>query len=1576
MKKFILLFMLLVAFFFSQSQAQSLSVSLTAYQYPNGYNISVHGANDGSINATVSNAIGPVTFLWNDSVTTEDRSNLPAGTYSVLVTDSLDSTATATVTLIQPAAILPLVIFYEKSQYAGGYNISTYGGNNGFITVTVTGGLSPYHFLWNDGIVQKDRAGLSAGVYTVLATDSLGDSITASITMLQPGQPLGVELMGPASACILPGMNMLNAMVSGGTPPYQYEWVMEPNGVIPFTTSMINLPPSGGVLHVNVKDANLDSVTASYTALPLPPPLYANISPIYYQNNQIFSCDSCDDGRLFVSVSGGEGPYTYLWNNGTLPDASDDSLLNIPHAVTSFMVTVTDANGCVVNANYMVNMPPPPPPMPLMVTGTVSMYAMGNVTCATCFDGYINLTVTGGMPPYSFVWSNGATTQNLTAIDTGYYSVTVTDMTGATTNQSFNLMYSMPPPPPPTATIFLSFMNVDTAGKTVEVWVNNMNTAIGNFGFTLMSGVLQEAFGGIAATNGYTVNAGGPTAAMSMIVTANRNGNFIPTGNYHLTTLRFSGSLPAYNICFMGASGFTDTLNMPLAVSMGMCIATGVMPPPPPPMPLMVMGYPSSFPGTGNVSCATCADGSISLMINGGMPPYSFDWSNDSITQNISGLDTGYYSVTVTDMMGATYTQGFNIMFYTAPPPPMGLIITGNISMYAMGNVTCPACTDGWINLTVSGGMPPYSFDWSNDSITQNISNIGTGIYSVTVTDMMGATANQSFNLMYNQPPPPMPLMVMGYPLTYPGTGNVSCVSCSDGSITLMVSGGTGPYTYNWSNGAITQNISNVDTGYYSVTVTDMMGATITQGYNIVYTGASEVIETPLMLSVTKSEFPGGYNVSCAGCADGWASVTVTGGVPPYTFFLNNSVIPAWMNGQTFYNLNAGSGHVKLTDMNGDSVTTDVVMLAPSNELNVQLSANVQGGCNGGPISGNINAMVMGGTPPYTFQWSGPNGNLPDNWQNISVWQQGTYYVTVTDANSVTAQASVNVLPPPSVNVQIEAVEQYGQAHTACTISDGRIIIHVSGGLPPYNVNVSMKDDRNRDMNFNGTMVSPSMQGYYYNINTNDTLIEIDSLSAGWYDVWVNDMSQCGNGNGIELRQAEPPRVSVGGTEYENGYYFSCDTCHDAQLSASVMGGYGNIEYHWFEIPQEMAGMTLKGASLFMSENKDFNLNELPPAISSSQTANITNAETLHGLVVADELGCVGFTNFTLEKPKPTNGWGFAGNNGAGKWLGTRDSTDLVIKTNNEEALRVLVDGSTVINHKLHAGKYLPAYGDSIIHFGETSILMRPTGSNKWIGTNSNTDLGFKTNNTTNLIIKSSGNIGIGTTSPQSKLEVNGDVKIGGNLSLINLVTPEALELQLTCPMLLSLGVDGSVVGLTPEDECIIDFLSATNSFWRVTGNFVSWDDDNFIGTTNEMPFRIRTNNQEWVTITTDGRVGINTGNDVNNIPDDYRLAVRGYIIAEDVDVRLFDSWPDYVFNKDYKLRSLFDLEKYINTNKHLPGIPDANTVKEDGVRLGEMSALTMEKVEELTLYMIQMNKENEALKQRIEQLEKALQNK
>ena len=654
-----------------------------------------------------------------------------------------------------------------------------------------------------------------------------------------------------------------------------------------------------------------------------------------------------------------------------------------------------------------------------------------------------------------------------------------------------------------------------------------------------------------------------------------------------------------------------------------------------------------------------------------------------------------------------------------------------------------------------------------------------------------------------------------------------------------------------------------------------------------------------------------------------------------------------------------------------------------------------------------------------------------DTWQSIMVWQQGIYSVTVTDANNATAQASINVFPPTSVNVQLEAVQQYGEAHTACTIADGILRIHLQGGQPPYNIDVNRRQDRKDDYN---NMPTPAQNGYYRYFNTSDTLIELDSLEAGWYDVKINDMNQCGSGSGVELHQAEAPRVTVNGTEYENGYYFSCDTCADAQMTAVVTGGNGNMEYYWFETPAEQANMSLKGASLFMKENKDYNTSNLPPAVSTSQTATIVHAETSHGLVVADALGCVGFTNFTLEKPKPVTGWQLKGNTADSlSVIGTVNMEDLRLVTNDTVRMVVKADGEV----KLNAYAFEPGSANELKVLGINSAgelkLTYLTASaylpectppiTPWV------KAPYQELGQNNISLCSYENVGIGWFNPTHKLHVDGDMKINSRLG----INTDAVQMGNGAYLkVVASGIDdypaefiathtnGRAWYATTDNNILFsvpklenggyNYLSQTNDaglFWTDgAGNAGHNESAGFvIGPWGD--------GAKGIKISASGSVGIGTSplfgklhvyNSANgtisllvnsefssenhfgivskvNRDDAHAFSVfkddtENFVVRGDGHVwargyhAVLGAFPDYVFDDDYELCSLTEVEKYINENHHLPEVPSEAEVKNNGFNLAEMDALLLKKIEELTLYMIEMKKENEELKSKVEQLQ------
>ncbi|MGE0637360.1 MAG: SprB repeat-containing protein, partial [Bacteroidia bacterium] len=698
MKK-LLLFSLL-ALFTCFAGAQPISIQLNPSQYSGGYNLSCNGASDGSINLTITGGAAPFTILWDDTITSEDRVNLIAGTYSVIVVDSLSDSATASITLTEPQAIS--VSLYSPSY--NGFNIHCNGGSEGEIVANVSGGVTPYSFLWSNDSITNSINGLAAGVYSVVVSGANGCIDSASKTITEP--PLlntsiasTVNASGYNINCGGKTTGNINLTVNGGASPYTYTWS---SGHISEDLSNIGV----GNFSVRVDDNNGCS---KYDSLVITAPieLSLNITPILYPNGQSFSCVTCNDGKLAVNISGGVSPYTFLWSD----TQANDTAVGLSSSAIPYTVTVTDALGCDSTISYLLNLPPPPP-SPLFLSGYVSTHAgTGNVSCGICSDGSITLTVSGGIQPYSYNWNTGATTQNITNIDTGYYSVIVIDNAGDTVTQSFNVIYNSPPPPP-TANIYLSFMNLDTMAKTVDVWVNNMGGPIGDFGFNLMSGILQQAYGGLAASNGYTVNAGGATAAESIAVLGSRNGGTIPSGNNHLTTLKFTGTMPS-SICFMGAGGFKDTLNMPLSVSTGMCINTGVTPPPPP-------------PPTTNVY--------LSFM----------------------NVDTALKTVEVwVNNMGTPIGDfGFNLMSGMLQEATGGLSATNGYTLSASGMTVLGARNGGTIP---SGNYHLTTLKFSGSLPYNSICFMGAGGFKDTLNMPLSVSTGMCINTGVTPPPPPPP---------------------------------------------------------------------------------------------------------------------------------------------------------------------------------------------------------------------------------------------------------------------------------------------------------------------------------------------------------------------------------------------------------------------------------------------------------------------------------------------------------------------------------------------------------------------------------------------------------------------------------------------------------------------------------------------------------------------------------------------------------------------------------------------------------------------------------------------------
>ncbi len=553
------------------------------------------------------------------------------------------------------------------------------------------------------------------------------------------------------------GSGSISVAATGGTTPYAYVWNTGATGAF--------LGPVGaGTYSVTVTDANNCTASQTNIAVVAPPPLVA--APPAVTN---VSCYGGNNGAIFLSVSGGVGPYTYAWNTG----ATTSSITSLTAGFYS--VTITDSNGCVLTlTNIQVTQPTDP------IQVTVSTLA---ASCDGQANGAANLTVTGGTPGYTYLWSpTGSTSSSLVNVPAGTYLFTVTDAancqyrSGAVISQNSNISYAVQ--------VTNVACNGQPAGAAAVV---NVTGGLPPYQYHWSTGSSQSSIGGLFA------------------------------GTYGVTV-----SDASVNQC-TASSAVTVTQPAPLAVS-------GVVT---------------------DVACALTASGSIALTVAGGTLPYTYAWSNGATTQNIANLVSGQYYVTVTDGHQCVALDTFTV----ASPPGLQVAVT------LVQNVSCYGQATGAVHVLVQGGTPPYQFSWSNGATTQNLDGVVAGTYSLSVTDAQGCTG--SIVQTVSQPSSPL--------LSSATTVAASCDGASNGAVFLSVGGGTPPYSYLWSNSATTQNLTNVPTGPYSVTITDAALCTRVQ---TAYVGLNSAI------SVVGTVQP----VSCFGGSNGAISIAVTGGNPPYSY--------------------------------------------------------------------------------------------------------------------------------------------------------------------------------------------------------------------------------------------------------------------------------------------------------------------------------------------------------------------------------------------------------------------------------------------------------------------------------------------------------------------------------------------------------------------------------------------------------------------------------------------------------------------------------------------------------------------
>jgi gliding motility-associated-like protein len=1080
------------------------------------------GQSNGEVAVSVSSGTGPYTYTWSPaSLSGANPTGLGAGTYSVTVTGAGGCSASGSTTLAPSTGLTAIL---TPTPTSCGITIA-----DGSLALNTNATGSPT-ITWSGPTTipagTSNPTGLSVGTYTVTVSSGGACTATATATVAAGPTPTASLSATPTSCSGAADGGISLTTSATGTPTITWGG---PTAIAAGATSASNL--ATGTYTVTVSTGGACTVTASATVAPGP-----NINATLFPTNT--TCNGAANGQFTLSIDGGLSISNTQWSGPTVIAAGAQNPTNL--AVGNYSVTVTASNGCTAVASAAIA---PGPNVTASLSPTPSV-------CNSSLDGSANLNITNGTPPYNTTWTStpswaapGAGTTTATGLYPGTYNVTVTESGGCTASATTvvapgpPISVSLSPTNPTCGGTNNGSISVNANGGNVPYYYdwnpaslgdtgNPTNLASGNYTVTVTSDNGCSASASIAlsppaaltasiqATNGTC--AGGGNGALNLTVGGGQSpytfawNNGLPAQEDHSNVA--AGS---YSVTVTDNSGCTATATATITI----------------PTPMSAAITPT------DIVCNGVNTGSLNLTVSGGSPSFVYAWSGGlPAVEDPANVAAGTYTVTVTDAQNCTATATATIN----QPTPLSVSLSAT-------DITCNAANNGTLTATASGGTPNYTYAWSNPALSgANPSNIAAGTYTVTVSDANNCTASATITIAE---PPALTAQL--------NANNVTCAGANNGALVVVASGGTPNYTYTWSDPTLSgANPINVAAGAYTVTVSDANGCTAV---------ASATIIAPVAVNVSLIATP----AQCGGVASGTLSASASGGTTPYTYMWSN---PA-LSGANPSNVAAGTYTVTVSDNSGCTASATATIDEPS-PLVVSVSfTDIT--CNNAN-NGTLSTTVSGGTPNYSYAWSGglapvanPTGAAP-----------GLYIVTVTDANGCTANASAVISQAPALNLILVPTP------SLCNAADnGTISTVVSGGTPNYSYNWS-----------NGLPAQDSQSG----------------LAPATYTVTVTDANGCTVQGNTTINQPTPLSGSANATTANCGQ-------NNGSATVSVSGGTPAYNYAWSPpISSTSATANNLGAGSYSVTVTDANgcSTEIPVAVSNlngpqlsiDNTANTTCA--------------------------------------------------------------------------------------------------------------------------------------------------------------------------------------------------------------------------------------------------------------------------------------------------------------------------------------------------------------------------------
>lgn len=1091
--------------------------------------LTCNGNTSGKIAGTIIGGIAPYTISLNTSInpTTFDANTgvfeftgLQANTYEIIIIDASGCDFRPDAIVTEPDTLTPTFISFQ--------NASCKGISDGSITISVTGGTAPYSFdVDGNPTVPTGTNGneytfgnLGARIYTITVTDINGCNAT-NFVQQTVSEPDLISISLDASqniSCFGDSDGFITVRVSGGNNSPNYTFTITgpttPNAVDNGDDTWTFPGLLAGNYTIMVTDVN----GCVSNPVQIDQTLNQPVEIIYTANKGDISCFGLTDG--IITVTDYNPAYTYVLVNTAAPGSAITSIvqgnnlvyLSLPEGEYSITASIAGNNGvtCTSETLLIIN----EPTEILLDSSTVLNYNAGTgtpiqISCNGASDGEIDITIIGGTGTYTYLWTTGdgnipggtQNNQNLNGLTAGTYSVLVSDQNNAACNKVFNFILNEP------------------RALTNNAVVNQSNICFsGDIGSVISTILNNGSVDGITYTYTITGLPALPGTYPSIQTTTALEATFtnLPAGDFTVQVVDENGCVSNSN---------TVTVTQPSN-------------------PISITSTMSDYFGFG-VECNGDTNGTITLnnitggTPNGAAPFYTVSWTGPngfvSSSSNLTNLEAGAYSLTITDANGCEYLESFEIT------EPDVLTLSGTPSDYNGFGISGNGLSNGSIDITTTGGTSNYIYDWTTLDGTipagqetgKDLTGLVAGTYTVLITDENGCTISESWTLT-------KPDLLLIIEVTASHVNNL-CFGDTNGVIEVSIAQqSVSPYDYILTisaGGAIVAQVDNLiatnyifsslPAGTYTVTVRDANNNTDTLTDIII----SEPPSALLVNSIIRDY--NGFQVECNGESNGEIAIITSGGAPNYTFAwtTTNGIIPAGQeDDESLTGLVAGTYRLNVEDANGCTYQEDFIISEPSQLLITTNNAdNIS--CNS-ETDGRILITPSGGTGFFTYAWTKDNITYATT-EDITGLGAGEYILTLSDTNNCTAIANYTIIEPAPIVIIVDA----GVDILCNGGNTGAIDLTINGGTLPYAYSWT-KD---------GNPITETTQG-------------LSNQTAGTYEVTVTDASGCSVNETIVLTESTEIVVSYTKTK------ISCYNANDGTMNVTLSGGLSPYTFTWSDL--------------------------------------------------------------------------------------------------------------------------------------------------------------------------------------------------------------------------------------------------------------------------------------------------------------------------------------------------------------------------------------------------------------------------